>query len=132
MPGATLDLTVVCGRDFYLSITNQTAAGNPFSMSNYIAVMTVKASIDDPDSAALYQGGPWATDYGFGKLTFKLDHGLTGSWWVAPPAGSGAVSTATCYDVSYADAATPERNWNTMLSGKVTLEQPVTIVIPGG
>jgi hypothetical protein len=96
-------------------------------MANYIAVMTVKASIDDPDSKALFQGGPWAQQMDFGKLTFKLDHGLTGSWWTA----SGAVSTATCYDVSYADAA-PERNWNTMLSGKVTLEQPVTELIPGG
>jgi hypothetical protein len=130
MPGATLDLTVVCARDFYLSITNQTAAGKPFAIVNYVAVMTVKTSIDDPDANALYQGGPWATDYGFGKLTFKLAHDLTGSWW--PPGSGGPVSTAVVYDVAYADAATPERNWNTILSGAVHLEQPVTVVIPGG
>jgi hypothetical protein len=131
MPGATLDIDVYCGRDFYLSITNQTASQNPFSLTNYVAVCTVKAHIDDSDSQALYQGGPWAADPGFGKLTFKLDHGLTGSWWVAPPSGSGAVSTVAVYDVAYADAATP-KNWNSMLSGNVHLHQPVTDVIPGG
>jgi hypothetical protein len=132
MPGANLDINIVCARDFYLSIENQTSTGNPFSMINYVSVLTIKAAINDLDANALYQGGPWASDYAFGKLTFKLDHGLTGSWWVAPPAGSGAISTACVYDVSYADAATPEKNWNTMLSGTVTLEQPITVVIPGG
>jgi hypothetical protein len=131
MPGAKLDITVLCGRDFYLSISNTTAAGNPFSMVNYAAVMTVKAYINDPDSRALYQGAPWAQNYPFGQLTFKIPHTTTANWWKTPPSGSGAVSTVAVYDVAYADTASP-KNWNTMLSGAVNLQQSVTIVIPGG
>jgi hypothetical protein len=132
MPGANLNIDVYCGRDFYLSVTNQTSLGNPFNMTGYAAVMTVKANINDPDSKALYQGPPYASNLPFGQLSFKLSHQLTGSWWKAPPSGSGAISTATCYDVSYADTATPQKNWNTMLYGNVTLHQPVTVIIPGG
>jgi hypothetical protein len=126
-----MDVTVYCGRDFYLSVTNTTAAGNPFSMVGYKAVLTIKAHINDTDAAALYMGGPWATDLPFGKLTFKVPHATTALWWKTPPSGSGAVSTVAVYDVAYADASSP-KNWSTMLTGAVTLQQPVTVVIPGG
>ena len=132
MPTGQMDVTVYCGRDFYLSVTNTTAAGNPFSMVGYNAVLTVKAHINDPDSLALYQGPPWASsELAFGKLTFKIPHTTTGLWWKTPPSGSGAVSTVAVYDVAYADAASP-KNWSTMLTGAVALQQPVTVVIPGG
>ena len=131
MPTGKMDVVVYCGRDFYLSVTNQTAAGNPFDMTGYNAVLTVKANINDPDNRALYQGGPWSSNLPFGALSFKIPHSTTGQWWKAPPSGSGAVSTVAVYDVSYADAANP-RNWSTMLYGNVSLQQPVTIVIPGG
>ena len=132
MPGATFDLTVTCARDFYLALTNQTALGNPWDMRNYVAIMTVKAYIDDPDAKALFQSAPYWTDLGFGKLSFQLPHHTTAGWWKAPPSGSGAVSTACVYDVAYADGSAPVRNWSTMLSGAVHLVQPVTEVIPGG
>jgi hypothetical protein len=132
MAGATLDIKVTCGRDFYISVTNQTTAGNPWDMRDYIAVMTVKAHIDDPDSKALFQSDPYWSDLGFGKLSFKISHAVSGGWWLPSPSGSGAVSTACVYDVAYADNATPQKNWSTMLSGAVNLEQPVTVVIPGG
>jgi hypothetical protein len=35
------------------------------------------------------------------------------------------------YDVAYADTASP-KNWNTVLTGAVTLMQPVLEAIPGG
>jgi hypothetical protein len=129
MPGAKLDIEVICGRDFYLAIQNQTAAGNPWDLRGYLTYMTVKASINDPDASALYQGAPYSANPGFGQLTFQLSHALTGPWW---PPGSGPISTAIVYDVAYADDATPVRNWNTVLSGAVTLAQPVAEVIPGG
>jgi hypothetical protein len=132
MPGATLDISLTCGRDFYLSITNQTVAGNAWDMRNYLTVMTVKAHINDPDSKALFQSGPEASDLAFGKLSFQIPHAVSAHWWIAPPSGSGAVSTVCVYDVAYADNASPTRNWNTMLSGAVNLQQPVTITIPGG
>ena len=71
MLGANLDITVVCGRDFYLSITNQTAAGNPFSLVGYATVMTVKAYINDPDNKALYQAGPWSSNLPFGATQLQ-------------------------------------------------------------
>ena len=127
-----MDVVVYCGRDFYLSVTNTTAAGNPFNMTGYKTVMTVKANINDPDSRALYQGGPWASsELAFGKLTFKIPHATTKNWWLAPPSGSGPISTVSVYDVSYADAASP-KNWSTMLIGAVNLQQVVTVTIPGG
>jgi hypothetical protein len=129
-PGA-MDVTVYCGRDFYLSVTNSTAQGNPFSMVGYSAVLTIKARINDSDAAALYQGAPWSSNLAFGELTFKVPHLTTAAWWKTPPAGSGAISTTCVYDVSYADAASP-KNWSTMLTGAVSLAQPVTVVIPGG
>ena len=132
MPGATFDLTVTCARDFYLSLTNQTALGNPWDMRNYLAFMTVKAYINDPDAKALFQSAPSWTDLGFGKLSFHLPHTTTAGWWKAPPSGSGAISTACVYDVAYADGSAPVRNWSTVLSGTVILAQPVTEVIPGG
>jgi hypothetical protein len=132
MAGANLDIRINCGRDFYISLTNQTAAGHPWDMRGYAAVMTVKAHIDDSDANALFQSVPYWSDLAFGKLSFKLPHETTGNWWLASPSGSGAVSTACVYDISYADNAIPTKNWSTMLSGAVNLEQPVTIVIPGG
>jgi hypothetical protein len=133
MTTGTLDIVVYCGRDFYLNLNNTTAAGNPFNMTGYSTVMTVKANINDPDSRALYQGGPWAnSSLAFGDLTFKIPHTVTAGWWVAPPSGSGAISTVAVYDVAYADASGPPKNWNTMLTGSVALVQSVTVVIPGG
>jgi hypothetical protein len=128
MAGAIFNITVTCGRDFYISLQNQTDLGNPWDMRGYASVMTVKAFINDPDANALFQGAPYSSDLGFGQVSFKLPHATTTKWWTS----SGAVSTACVYDVAYADASTPARNWNTVLSGTVTLAQPVTINIPGG
>ena len=126
MAGAKLDIAVTCGRDFYISLTNQTSLGNPWDLRGYVTWMTVKASINDPDASALFSSGPYASDLGFGKVSFKLPHETTINWWTA---GTGPVSANAVYDIAYSDV---NHNFSTVLSGVVTLLQSVTISIPGG
>jgi hypothetical protein len=127
MSAAQKDLTIICGRDFFLAITNQTELANPFSLTGYIAVLTVKKVISDPDASALYQGTPFSASLDFGQLTFKIPHTVTTNWWT----GGAPVSTTVVYDVAYADTGSP-KNWSTVLYGAVILQEPVTIAIPGG
>lgn len=127
MPAAQQDITVYCGRDFYLAITNQTGLGNPFNLTNYICYLTVKKLITDPDASALFSQAPWSSNLVFGQITYKIPHTTTGGWWTA----SGPIGTALVYDVSYADTASP-KNWNTVLYGSVALVEPTLQAIPGG
>lgn len=127
MPAAQQDISIVCGRDFYLSITNQTGLQNPFNLTGYLIFLTIKKAITDTDASALYSGAPFSENLPFGQLTFKIPHTTSGGWW----SSSGPIGTAIVYDVSYADTANP-KNWNTVLYGAVTLVEPVLQIIPGG
>jgi hypothetical protein len=123
------DITVRADRDFYLPITVQTTLGNPASLTSYIPVMTVKSTVNDPDAKALYKSQPWAANLPVGQFTFKIPRATNNAWYVAPPSGSGPVSSTIVYDVAMQDVA-PVKNWVTLLEGGVTIIPPVTRSIP--
>jgi hypothetical protein len=127
MPAAQQAITVYCGRDFYLAVTNVTGLGNPFNLTGYICYLTIKKAISDADASALFSQAPWSSNLSFGKLTFKIPHTTTSAWWTS----SGPIGSAIVYDISYADNASP-KNWNTVLYGPVTLVEPTLQTIPGG
>ena len=122
---AEYNITVRADRDFYLPISVVTAATNPVGLTDYLAVMTVKAHIADSDAQALYKGPPWSSNLGFGQMTFKIGRATNASWFV----GSGPVSSSIVYDVAVQDVAM-QPNWITLMEGSVTVIGPVTKSIP--
>jgi hypothetical protein len=123
------DITIETDRDYYFPVSIVTYEQNPANLSGYTCVMTIKKSIGDPDSSALFKSGPWSQNLPFGQFSFKVPRATSKGWWLYPPSGSGPVSTAIVYDVAVQDVAqTP--NWTTLLSGSVTILPAVTQSIP--
>ena len=126
----TYNLTVRADRDYYLPVSVITGEGHPADFSGYQVTMTVKKTINDDDATALFKSStPFASRLDFGEFTFKIPRSTNNSWWVAPPSGSGAISSVMVYDVTVQDVAAPP-NWTTMLEGSVTVIGPVTRIIP--
>lgn len=128
---AEFNITVRAGRDFYLPVKLITALGNPANLTNYQLEMTVKKLQSDPDSSALYKGGPGWINLAFGHFTFHITPAENSGWWeVSTPGSPGApISNTIVYDVSCLDIANPP-NFVTLLEGTVGILGPVTGSIP--
>jgi hypothetical protein len=126
---AVFNITVRAGREFYLPVNVVTALGNPANMSGYQLEMTIKKAQGDTDAQALYKSAPWVKNLAFGQFTFQVTRAQNAGWWVAPPSGSGALSSTMVYDVSCLDVAIPP-NMVTLLEGSVGMIGPVTVTIP--
>ena len=115
MAAAILPITIERYRDFNLSVTVSTELTNPFGLTGYTAVMTVKAHATDPDSLALFHSLPTSGSLAFGQMSWLIPHTIT--------AGSGWSPSGAVYDVA---VQTPAGQRNTFLTGQVTIIQPVT------
>ena len=123
------DITIPTDRDYYFPVSIVTYEQNPANLTGYLLTMTVKKSINDPDSSALYKGAPWSNNLQFGNFTFKIPRATNKGWYLYPPSGSGPISTTIVYDVTAQDVATVP-NWTTLMYGNVTVQPAVTISIP--
>ena len=126
---AVFNITVRADREFYLPVNVVTALGNPANMTGYQLAMTIKKAQGDSDAKALYKAAPWVKNLGFGQFTFQVTRTQNAGWWVAPPSGSGAITSTMVYDVSCLDIAAPP-NMVTLLEGSVAVIGPVTLSIP--
>jgi hypothetical protein len=126
---AEFNITVRADRDFYLPVTVITGLGNPANMTGYQLEMTIKKAQGDPDSLALFKAPPYLTNLAFGQFSFHIKPAQNSGWWVAPPSGSGALTTTMVYDVTCLDIAIPP-NMVTLLEGAVSMIGPVTVSIP--
>jgi hypothetical protein len=115
MPAAQLNLTIERFRDFLISINVNTEQTNPFSLTGYTAVCTVKALPTDPDVKALYHSLPTSGSLAFGQLSFLIPHTIT--------AGSGWAVSSAVWDCA---VQTPTGNRNTFVTGAVAIVLPVT------
>lgn len=126
---AEFNVTVRADRDFYLPVVMVTGLGNPANLTGFNLMMTVKKTQGDTDATALYKGAPWTANLPFGQFTFHVARTVTALWWVAPPSGSGPLTSTMVYDVSCLDIAAPP-NMITLLEGSVSVIGPVTVTIP--
>ena len=115
MSAAILNLTIERFRDFVISINVNTELTNPFGLTGYTAVCTVKANPTDSDAAAIYHSLPTSGNLAFGAMSFLIPHTTT--------AGSGWAITSAVWDCS---VQTPGGQRNTFVKGSVAITLPVT------
>lgn len=88
-----MDLTISQYRSFILTLTFQTALGNPFSLAGYVVGLMAKETIPTSDSTAIYTSESPVGNPAFGVLSFLITPAVTGTL----PIG------AWVYDVSIKD-----------------------------
>jgi hypothetical protein len=115
MAAAKLDLTIERFRDYVISINVNTEQTNPFSLTGYTAVCTIKALPTDPDAKALYHSLPTSGSLALGQMSWLVPHTTT--------AGSGWAISSAVWDAA---VQTPAGNRNTFVTGSVVIILPVT------
>ena len=107
-------------RDFYLSIQEKTALGNPWDLRGFTICFAIKANVSDTDAHALYLSESfYSENLAFGTYSFLVPHTTT--------AGSGWAVSSAVYEVVYKD---PNNIIQTRIEGTATIGPSVVVSVP--
>lgn len=106
------------GRDWLLTVQEQTVAGNFFNLSGYVIELCIKMNATDTDDEALFRSITLANpNLPFGRYGFMITNETTENW------GSGGTAT---YEIIYQD---PTGFTRTKYAGSVPITPSITLEI---